>query len=91
MRRGTLVILSTPLRRHPASRFRIDDWRKTCDDIERASRDLGCACVQSRHAFDDAGLAGWLARDELCAANANNHPGIKELAMAGELAIDLFR
>jgi len=27
----------------------------------------------------------------LAAANANNHAGVKELAVAGRLAIDLFR
>jgi hypothetical protein len=89
-KRGTEVILFCPSRAHPLKR-RLDDWRKTCDDIERAARDLGCACVQARLGFEDEALQGWLSPNELAAANANNHAGVKELAVAGRLAIDLFR
>jgi hypothetical protein len=87
---GAEVLLCSPLRVHPLLGG-LDDWRRSCDDIERAARDLGCACVQTRLRFDDDALASWLAPDELAAANGTHHPGLLEFAVAGELAIDLFR
>lgn len=88
--RGTEVLLFAPMRPHPLAR-RIDAWREACDTTERAARDLGCACVQTALAFDDAALAGWFAPDELAAADGFHHPGFREFDVAGRLAIDLFR
>ena len=89
--RGTVVIFCCPLRAHPLNHHRVDAWRKTCDDIERVARDLDSACVQTRLRFDDDALLGWCSAYELGAASATSHPGIRELAEAGKLAIDLFR
>ena len=88
--RGTEVILFAPMRTHPLF-GRTDAWRKACAVTERAARHLGCACVQTRLAFDDEALLGWFAPDELAAASATNHPGFREFEVAGRLAIDLFR
>jgi hypothetical protein len=90
-KRGTVVIFCCPLRAHPLDPHPVAKWRKTCDDIERVARDLDSACVQTRLRFDDEALLGWIAPFELGAASATSHPGIKELAAAGDLAIDLFR
>jgi hypothetical protein len=89
--RGVTVILCCPLRANPRHNHPVEAWRKTCDEIERAARDLDCACVQTRHLFEDDALLGWCSAEELGAASATSHPGIKEMAQAGELAIDLFR
>ena len=90
-RRGTVVIFCCPLRAHPLNHHSVDAWRKSCEDIERVARDLDSACVQTRLRFEDDALLGWCSPSELGAASATSHPGIREMAEAGELAIDLFR